>query len=128
LKTYANKYRKKITGLSHDAIALLARYEWPGNVRELESVIERAVLFCRGTQITSQNLPSRGSAAGSGHSAYEVPPFFTLEEIEREAIVQTLARTGGNVKKAAQILSVHRPTFYRKLRRFGLLGSRGQND
>ena len=128
LKTYAGKYHKKITGISHEAIAYLARYEWPGNVRELESVIERAVLFCRGSQITSHNLPRRAATGDSAHGRYEVPPFLTLEEIEREAIVQTLARTGGNVKKAAQILSVHRPTFYRKLKRFGLLGQRGHSN
>jgi DNA-binding NtrC family response regulator len=52
----------------------------------------------------------------------EIPPFLTLEEIEREAIEQTLARTGGNVKKTAQILNLHRPTLYRKLKRFGLKG------
>jgi DNA-binding NtrC family response regulator len=43
-----------------------------------------------------------------------------MEQIEREAIAQTLARTGGNVKKTAEILSYHRPTLYRKLKKFGL--------
>ena len=45
----------------------------------------------------------------------------TMEEIEREAIAQTLERTGGNVKKTAEILDYHRPTLYRKLKRFGLM-------
>jgi len=45
-----------------------------------------------------------------------------MEEIEREAIEQTLERTGNNVKKTAQILNLHRSTFYRKLRRFGIKG------
>jgi DNA-binding NtrC family response regulator len=44
-----------------------------------------------------------------------------MEEVEREAIAQTLERTGGNVKKTAQILNYHRPTLYRKLKKFGLL-------
>ncbi len=43
--------------------------------------------------------------------------FMTLEEIERDAIRQTLERTDGNIKKAARILNVHRPTLYRKLRK-----------
>ena len=43
-----------------------------------------------------------------------------MEEIEREAIVQTLERTSGNVKKSAQILHFPRPTFYRKLKKFGI--------
>jgi DNA-binding NtrC family response regulator len=41
----------------------------------------------------------------------------SLEEIEQEVISQTLERTGGNVKKTAQILKMHRPTLYRKLKR-----------
>jgi hypothetical protein len=43
-----------------------------------------------------------------------------LEEIERDVIIQTLERTSGNVKKSAEILRVHRPTFYRKLKKFGI--------
>src|SRR5262249_10959623 len=125
LKIYADKYKKIIAGIDHEAIAALARYDWPGNVRELESVVERAVLFCSGEKLTRQNLPGATRTAEQNRGRYELPPFMTLEEIEREAISQTLARTGGNVKKAAQILRVHRPTFYRKLKRFGLLGPRG---
>jgi transcriptional regulator of acetoin/glycerol metabolism len=49
-----------------------------------------------------------------------IPPYLTKEDIEREAIAQTLERTGGNIKKTAQILNYHRPTLYRKIRRFGL--------
>jgi DNA-binding NtrC family response regulator len=41
----------------------------------------------------------------------------TMEEIEREAIAQTLERTGGNITKTAAILKYHRPTLYRKLRK-----------
>ncbi|MBC7909938.1 MAG: helix-turn-helix domain-containing protein, partial [Pyrinomonadaceae bacterium] len=52
-----------------------------------------------------------------------IPPFMTLEEIEREAIAQTLERTGDNVKKTAEILDLHRPTLYRKLRKFGFRSS-----
>jgi DNA-binding NtrC family response regulator len=49
----------------------------------------------------------------------------TMEEIEREAIAQTLERTGGNVKKTAQILNYHRPTLYRKLKKYGLMADGG---
>ena len=48
------------------------------------------------------------------------PPSLSLEEIERDVIIQTLERTSGNVKKSAEILRVHRPTFYRKLKKFGI--------
>jgi DNA-binding NtrC family response regulator len=121
LGIYAAKYKKNAVRISQPAIEMLSRYGWPGNVRELESVMERAVLFCPGGEIIPENLPDDLQGRASAKRRYEVPPFLTLEEIEREAITQTLERTVGNVKKAAQILRVHRPTFYRKLKRFGLL-------
>jgi transcriptional regulator of acetoin/glycerol metabolism len=49
-----------------------------------------------------------------------IPPLLPMEEIEREAIMQTLERTSGNVKKSAQILRFPRPTFYRKLKKLGI--------
>jgi len=122
LLRYGEKYGKKIRGISQPAFSLLGRYHWPGNVRELESVIERAVLFCAGDQIMPEHLPEHMQGARTNNFKCEIPPFLTLEEIEREAIEQTLTRTGGNVKKTAQILNLHRPTLYRKLKRFGLKG------
>ncbi|HSB11567.1 MAG TPA: sigma-54 dependent transcriptional regulator [Blastocatellia bacterium] len=120
LQRYAGKYGKVIRGVSQAAYSLLSRYDWPGNVRELESVIERAVLFCPDAQLGPEHLPDHLRSAREGSFRCEIPPYLTLEEIEREAIEQTLERTGGNVKKTAQILNMHRPTLYRKLRRFGL--------
>jgi DNA-binding NtrC family response regulator len=52
-----------------------------------------------------------------------IPPYFTMDEIEREAIAQTLERTGGNVKRTAEILNYHRPRLYRKLKSYGLRAS-----
>ena len=120
LVRYAEKYTKDIKRLSQEALDLLLRYEWPGNVRELESVIERAVLFCRGQEIDVESLPEHIRPAGRSGFLCEIPPFLTLEEVEREAIEQTLSRTSGNIKKTAQILNLHRPTLYRKLRKLGL--------
>lgn len=120
LKRYSMKYNKAIRGISQAAFSLLSRYEWPGNVRELESVIERAVLFCQEDEVSPEHLPDHIHPARQGKFLCGIPPYLTLEEIEREVIEQTLERTAGNVKKTAQILKLHRPTLYRKLRRFGL--------
>jgi transcriptional regulator of acetoin/glycerol metabolism len=49
---------------------------------------------------------------------FVIPPLVPMEVIEREAILQTLARTSGNVKQSAEILRYPRPTFYRKLKKF----------
>jgi len=69
-----------------------------------------AVVFCSGDVQgdESRNVP------------FVIPPDMPIEEIEREAILQTLERTAGNVKKTAQILHFPRPTFYRKLKKLGI--------
>ncbi len=120
LMRYAEKYNKPIRGISQSAFSVLSRYDWPGNIRELESVMERAVLFCQGPQIMPDNFPEQFQGNRAPSSVCAIPPFMTLEEIEREAIAQTLERTEGNVKKTAEILDMHRPTLYRKLKKFGL--------
>jgi DNA-binding NtrC family response regulator len=126
LQRYSEKYAKPIRGISQGAYSLLARYDWPGNVRELESVVEHGVLFSQDEQLMPEDLPEQLHASQSSHYRCVIPPYVTMEEIEREAIAQTLERTGGNVKKAAQILNYHRPTFYRKLKKFGLMAADGE--
>jgi DNA-binding NtrC family response regulator len=122
LVQYADKYQKKIREISTSAFALLMRYEWPGNVRELESVIEHAVLFATEDKLMPESLPEHLHTTQSSEFRCVIPPYFTMEEIEREAIAQTLERTGGNVKRTAEILNYHRPRLYRKMKTFGLRG------
>jgi DNA-binding NtrC family response regulator len=119
LERFSKQYDKKIRDIAPETVLRLIRYDWPGNIRELESVIERAVLFCPGTEIMPQCLPEEFQTRATT-SAFVIPPMLPMEEIEREAILQTLERTAGNVKKTAQILHFPRPTFYRKLKKLGI--------
>src|SRR5687767_10981560 len=120
LQQYAEKYKKRIREISTSAFAMLLRYEWPGNVRELESVIEHAVLFATEDKLTPESLPEHLHHSQPLEFRCLIPPYFTMEDIEREAIAQTLERTGGNVKRTAEILNYHRPRLYRKMKSFGL--------
>lgn len=120
MQRYSEKYQKSVNGISPATLSLLTRYDWPGNVRELESVIEHAVLFTQENQLTPESLPEQFHSARAADFGCVIPPYLTMEQIEREAIAQTLERTGGNVKKTAEILQYHRPTLYRKLKKFGL--------
>ena len=86
----------------------------------LESVIEHAVLFAQGEYLMPEDLPDQFHGLPTTNFRCVIPPHLTKDDIEREAIAQTLERTGGNIKKTAQILNYNRPTLYRKLRRFGL--------
>ena len=120
LRRLARKYKKPMRGISPASFALFLRYNWPGNVRELESVIEHAVLFAQGEYLMPEDLPDHFHGLPTTNFRCVIPPQLTKDDIEREAIAQTLERTGGNIKKTAQILNYNRPTLYRKLRRFGL--------
>ena len=122
LEHYADKYKKQIREISTPTFTLLMRYDWPGNVRELESVIEHAVLFATEDKLTPECLPEQLHTTQDREFRCVIPPYFTIEEIEREAIAQTLERTGGNVKRTAEILNYHRPRLYRKMKSFGLRG------
>jgi DNA-binding NtrC family response regulator len=120
LKRFNDQYAKGIRDISTEAALRLVRYDWPGNIRELESVIEHAVLFCPGYQLVPACLPEEFHRAQVISSAFVIPPLVPMKEIEREAIMQTLARTCGNVKESAHILRFARPTFYRKLKKLGI--------
>ena len=119
LKRFNEQYGKRITDIAPDTVMRLVRYDWPGNIRQLESVIERAVLFCSGNELLPNCLPEEFQTRLAS-SSFVIPPLLPMEEIEREAIMQTLERTAGNIKKSAQILRFPRPTFYRKLKKLGI--------
>ncbi len=124
----ARKYKKPLRGISPSSFALLMGYNWPGNVRELESVIEHAVLFAQGEYLMPEDLPDHFLGLPVTNFRCVIPPHLTKDDIEREAIAQTLERTGGNIKKTAQILNYNRPTLYRKLRRLGLRDAAASGD
>ena len=120
LARFNKQHEKKIRKISAETMLRLLRYDWPGNIRELENVIEGAVLFCTGNQLRPDCLSQEFGRKRLNNSAFVIPPFAALEEIEREAILQTLERTSGNVKRSAQILRCPRPTFYRRLKKLGI--------
>jgi len=119
LMRFNEQYAKNIHDISQETVMRLVSYDWPGNIRQLESVIERAVLFCSGNELTPNCLPEEFQSRESS-TTFVIPPLLPMEEIERQAIMQTLERTHGNIKKTAQILRFPRPTFYRKLKKLGI--------
>lgn len=120
--------------LESEAIELLARYPWPGNVRELQNLCERAVVLCGGGAITAALLapwlraPSRGDARlPIPERAVEVSldhqPIITeqprqLEDIERQAIIETLRRFNGHRQKTAEALGIGVRTLGLKLKKW----------
>jgi transcriptional regulator with PAS, ATPase and Fis domain len=120
LDRYGEKYGKQIKDISQAALLVLLHHDWPGNVRELESAIESAVLFCQEERLVPENLPEHIQASQPTRSPCVIPSHLTLEELECEAIRQTLKRTNGNVKRTAEILNINRPKLYRRMKKFKL--------
>lgn len=114
--------------IASSTLNLLYTYPWPGNIRELENAIFYVCLFGKTDAILPKHLPKDIQAfTGEGsHSAVEVagihtqdtidlPIELTLKEVEREWILQTLARLDGNRTKTAQALGMSLSSLYNKL-------------
>jgi two-component system NtrC family response regulator/two-component system response regulator HydG len=107
--------------VSPPAMEALAGYDWPGNVRELKNLVESLVIFHQGDAVEVEDLPpevSRARAepgAGAPIQVAEGRPR-TMDEIERQAILETLSRTGGHRAQAAHLLGIGLRTLQRKLK------------
>jgi DNA-binding NtrC family response regulator len=120
LRTFAGRWGKPVPEVTAEALALLCRYPWPGNVRELQHVAESMLVLSRGGPITAADLPP---AVGGGERSVdpgERASNASLRELERQAIARTLVATGGNKRKASEILGIGLKTLYRKIQEFGL--------
>jgi DNA-binding NtrC family response regulator len=101
-------------GISKDAQAILASYPWPGNIRELKAVIGKSALLTDSDIIQPDDLPTHMRARH-----YESPhKSKTLEDMEKEHIINVLAETEGNQTKASEILGINRKTLYKKIHRY----------
>jgi DNA-binding NtrC family response regulator len=106
--------------LSLEAAQRLMSYEYPGNIRELENIIQRILIQCEGETVEPQHL-----VADLGHtnavvvrgSRYDWP---TLNEHEKQYILEVLDEVEGNKSSAAKILGIDRVSLWRKIKRYGL--------
>ena len=108
--------------LTPEALDALINYAWPGNIRELQNAIEYAVVLADNNTITRKQLPRQIQLPPALQAAAVAPgvTVLNLEDHEKQTILQALAQTHGNKKKAAQILGIHRPTLYGKMKRLGI--------
>src|SRR5262249_12516768 len=107
LRRSAEAHRRKLR-FSAAAMEAMARYGWPGNVRELENTVERAAIMAEGKQIEPPDLGIEVAVDGLDPA----PLREARSKAEREAVVDALVRTRGNISQAAKLLGVSRPTFH----------------
>jgi len=140
LRRFAAKYGRDTRRITPEAQQLMRAYPWPGNVRELSHVIERAVLWSKGQELTPEHLSltrpaepvmavpeeSMAVAEPTGEfpaAAQNLPPAgMTLDQWEKTMLEQALRETGGNQTRAAQRLGISRDTLRYRLKKYGIAG------
>jgi two-component system response regulator HydG len=123
LKEAAAEVGSKVTGITEAAQTALSNYDWPGNIRQLRNCIRTMVVMCDRDQLDVHDIPPEitqrrqliaGSRPAAGLGAV------SLDELEKQAIEETLAKTKGNREKAARILGIGERTLYRKIKEYDL--------
>ncbi|MHC4270496.1 MAG: sigma-54-dependent transcriptional regulator [Planctomycetota bacterium] len=118
LKTYQEKYNKKIVGINEDVNDILFDYNWPGNIDELKNVIEKAVILTQDRFISTKVLPDRIIKFGKDKDGKGIfiPFGMPWREIEKNMVKETLKRTNGDKEVAAKLLGLATRTIYRKMK------------
>jgi len=119
LREFSQENGRTIEGIDAKGRSALSNYSWPGNVRQLRNSIESAVVLCKGSVITLEDLPP-GIRGEQGGDQVRLPVGTSLAEAEKELIRYTLAREGGNKSRAAEVLGIGRKTLHRKLQEYGI--------
>jgi DNA-binding NtrC family response regulator len=98
----------------------LTAHQWPGNVRELENLIERLVVFSRGSRIDVGDLPQTVTPRPPALERRLFDDLPSLEEIERRYLLHVLEQVSHNRTRAAEVMGIDRRTLYRMAERFGI--------
>lgn len=108
--------------VSTQTLSILQQYHWPGNIRELENKIEGAVALADHEEITEEDFfqneafvpQNETPSESSQHSV----PMITIQDFEKQAIIQALEYTSGNKRKTAEIVGIGEATLYRKIKEY----------
>lgn len=122
MRKHAQRHNRAVKEISREALDLLMKYDFPGNVRELEHLLERAIILSKDTIITSDDLPANVRRLQSEKEFRRETGTESLNEqvgaFEREIILDTLQKTGGNQRKAAKLLDISERNLRYKLEKF----------
>lgn len=115
MQKFCGQNNKEIKGFSPQTMDYLVKYNWPGNVRELENTIERAVILSRNEFIQIEVLPP---SIINQATAAPIIQAQSLEELERNFILQTLQSVNDNKSEAAKLLGISRKTLHTKIKQY----------
>ena len=109
---------KHVQGVSPAAMSVLQGYAWPGNIRELRNTVERAMILVEGDVIGEEQLPPDMQATRPETATLRVPLGIPVDKVEKEYILASLQRNGGNKARTAEVLGISEKTLYNKLNRY----------
>jgi DNA-binding NtrC family response regulator len=132
IERFNEELGRAVVACDQELLRALRTYPWPGNVRELRNVVENMVLFAGGETLTLNDLPAEFRQIHPGvpgreavQETWEPRP---MADLEKEAILRTLAYTGGHRARAAQLLEIGLRTLQRKLKEYGVVTGDGDGS
>ena len=121
IDSYNTEFKKRVRGVSPEAMKRLQSYGWPGNVRELRNTVERAMLLSESDVLQSDDVTIGGASAVKLGDRVELPPNgIDLEQLERSLVMQALERTQWNQTRAAGLLGLNRDQIRYRIEKFHL--------
>jgi two-component system response regulator AtoC len=120
---------KRIVGVSDEMLSIFRLYNWPGNIRELENLLVRACVVAKGQVLVREDFPDligdheSGGVSTEGDNddaCVKSGRFMTLDEVEERHIRRVIKDTDKNKGEICELLGISRPTFERKLEKYGI--------
>lgn len=119
LEQFAQQHQWDAPPVSDNAMRMLEEWDWPGNIRELMNVLLNASIQARGKPLRTEHLTSIKRGAGNSQTG-PPKPFPAMMDMEKQHMLDALAKTGGNKREAARILGISRDTLYRRMKKYGI--------
>jgi two-component system NtrC family response regulator len=112
-------YSLPLKSISKEANEWLCNHLWPGNVRELKNIMERTLLLTRGDQIKPEDF-AMAQNTGRYPDSKKYGSTGTLDDMEKQMIINTIEECGGNLSRSSERLGISRATLYRKMEKHGI--------
>jgi DNA-binding NtrC family response regulator len=112
INKYCTSMSRNIVTMDKNALKRLEQYDFPGNVRELENMIERAIVVGNEKEIRLKDLPF--------DKEMSVNSFKSLDDLEKQYILQVLNKHDWNISRSAKVIKVDRATLYNKIKKYNL--------
>ncbi len=123
IKRLTRKSRKKVQGLSPEAMRIFMQYCWPGNVRELKSALEYSYVLADEDVIRPEHMPEylkQGGTEVSGPLVMKTGASGNVHERQRQDLIEALKQSSGNKSQAARMLGINRVTVLNRMRKYGI--------